>query len=170
MAANQTANILKVNQISKDFNIKSKDLAEILAGEGIEYKAQKVLEPVEFDILFSKLTMDNQIKGIEDYLDGITYIPSKNKAEEKVEKQEEVKAETKVEVKAEVKTEVKEVKEEVKETAPKAPEKKAVPEVKVAPAEPENKEPAPKVAQTAKAILKPAFTVAAFVAPHIARN
>ena len=87
-AANQTANILKVNQISKDFNIKSKDLAEILAGEGIEYKAQKVLEPVEFDILFSKLTMDNQIKGIEDYLDGITYIPSKNKAEEKPEKVE----------------------------------------------------------------------------------
>ncbi len=83
-AANQTTNMLKVNQISKDLNIKSKELAEILAKEGIEYKAQKSLDPVEFAILFDKLTKENQIKGIEDYLEGITYIPSKNKVEEKV--------------------------------------------------------------------------------------
>ena len=81
MATNQSSNILKVNQLSKDLNIKGKDLAEILAGVGIEYKAQKVLEPVEFDIFFNQLTLDNQIDGIEDYLDGITYIPSKKKTE-----------------------------------------------------------------------------------------
>ena len=101
MAANQSANILKVNQISKDLNIKSKELAEMLAGVGIEYKAQKVLEPVEFDILFNQITLDNQIDGIEDYLDGITYIPSKKKAEKVAEKQEEVKAEEVPETKAE---------------------------------------------------------------------
>ena len=82
MAANQTSSMLKVNQISKDLNIKSKDLAEIFAKEGIEYKSQKSLEPREFDILFDKLTRENQIKGIEDYLDGITYIPSNTKTEE----------------------------------------------------------------------------------------
>ena len=59
-AANQSTNMLKVNQISKDLNIKSKDLAEILAAEGIEYKAQKTLTPVEFAILFDKLTKENQ--------------------------------------------------------------------------------------------------------------
>ena len=63
--------------------MKSKDIAEILAGEGVEYKTQRALEPVEFDILFDKLTRDNQIKGIEDYLDGVTYIPSKKASEPK---------------------------------------------------------------------------------------
>ena len=92
MAANQTSSMLKVNQISKDLNLKSKDLADILAKEGIEYKAQKALEPVEFAILFDKLTKENQIKGIEDYLDGVTYIPSKKKAEEPKVEKEEVKA------------------------------------------------------------------------------
>jgi len=82
MAANQTSNsLLKVNQLSKDLNMKSKDLAEILASEGIEYKTQKTLDPTEFNILFDKLTSNNQITNIEDYLDGITYIPSKKKAE-----------------------------------------------------------------------------------------
>ncbi|MBP3370584.1 MAG: translation initiation factor IF-2 N-terminal domain-containing protein, partial [Clostridia bacterium] len=80
-AANQTSNLLKVNQFSKDISMKSKDIAEILAGEGIEYKTQRSLEPNEFAILFDKLTRDNQISGIEDYLDGITYIPPKAKSE-----------------------------------------------------------------------------------------
>ena len=63
--------------------MKAKDIAEILAGEGVEYKTQRALEPVEFDILFDKITKDNQIKGIEDYLDGVTYIPSKKASEPK---------------------------------------------------------------------------------------
>ena len=84
--------------------MKTKDIAEILAGEGIEYKTQRALEPNEFDILFDKLTRDNQIKGIEDYLDGVTYIPSKKATEPKAEKKP---AEAKTEVKTEVKTEEK---------------------------------------------------------------
>ena len=111
-AANQTSNLLKVNQLSRDLTMKTKDIAEILAGEGIEYKTQRALEPNEFDILFDKLTRDNQIKGIEDYLDGVTYIPSKKATEPKAEKKPavakaEAKTETKVEAKAEVKTEEK---------------------------------------------------------------
>ena len=111
-AANQTSNLLKVNQLSRDLTMKTKDIAEILAGEGIEYKTQRALEPNEFDVLFDKLTRDNQIKGIEDYLDGVTYIPSKKATEPKAEKKPavaktEAKTETKVEAKAEVKTEEK---------------------------------------------------------------
>ena len=102
-AANQTSAMLKVNQISKDLNIKSKDLADILVKEGIEYKAQKTLEAREFDILFDKLTRENQISGIEDYLDGKTYIPSKRKAEKEnkniqTENKDEVTSQSKVAV------------------------------------------------------------------------
>jgi len=88
-AANQTSNLLKVNQLSKDLAMRSKDLAEMLAREGIEYKAQKVLEPNEFAVLFNTLTKDNQINGIEDYLDGITYIPKKEKTSEEPQKKAE---------------------------------------------------------------------------------
>ena len=85
MASNQAiSSLLKVNQLSKDLNMKSKELAEFMANTGIEAKSQKPLEPSEFDILFEKLTKSRQIKNIEDYLDGVTYIPSKKKAEKAV--------------------------------------------------------------------------------------
>ena len=80
-AANQTSNLLKVNQLSKDIAVKSKDIIDLLAKEGIDCKNQKLLEPNEFAIFFDKLTRDNQISSIEDYLDGITYIPSKKNQE-----------------------------------------------------------------------------------------
>jgi hypothetical protein len=82
-AANQTSNLLKVNQFSKDLAMKSKDMVELLASEGIEYKTQRSLEPNEFAILLDRLTKDNQINGIEDYLDGATYIPAKVKNDPK---------------------------------------------------------------------------------------
>ena len=138
-ATTKTSAMLKVNQLSKDLNIKSKDMSEIMTAEGIEYKAQKVLTPLEFSILFNKLTMDNQIKGIDDYLDGITGIPSKKKEEAKPKAKalaEPVKAEPKPEIKAESKPEVKaepakvESKPEVK--AEPKPEAKAEP-LKTAP-------------------------------------
>ena len=80
-AANKTSGMLKVNQLTKDLGIKSKDMSELMTAEGMEYKAQKVLTPTEFAIVFDKLTRDNQIKGIEDYLDGVTVIPTKAKSE-----------------------------------------------------------------------------------------
>ena len=81
MAVAKTSSMLKVNQLSKDLNIKTKDMSEIMTAEGIEYKSQKVLTSREFSIIFDKLTKDNQIVGIEDYLDGITGIPSKTNEE-----------------------------------------------------------------------------------------
>ncbi len=162
MAANQTSNMLKVNQIAKDLNLKSKDLADILTAEGIEYKSQRVLTSNEFAVLFDKLTKENQIKGIEDYLDGITYIPSKgasakeDKAEagEKEEKPEQAKP-----VVAEQKQEDVKKPEEVKaEKIPEAEKKEAVqtekkPEAVAKPEEkPEEKNitPAPEKPKTEK--------------------
>ena len=77
----------KLNKLAKDLGLKSKDLVEILSQNGIEAKTtQKALEPNEFDILFETLTRAHQISNIGDYLDGVTYIPSKVK---KVKKKEE---------------------------------------------------------------------------------
>lgn len=70
----------KINQIAKDLGKKSKDIVALLTEKGFDVKnTQKSLEAVEFDVLFDTLTKENQIVEIENYLDGITYIPSKAK-------------------------------------------------------------------------------------------
>jgi hypothetical protein len=141
-----TTNLLKVTQLSKDMNMKSKDVLEVLAGKGVNLKSQATLEPAQFDVLFEALTKENQIDNIGNYLDGVTYIPSKKKpaaakpkeepvaTAQPVEAKPEAKVEAKPEVKAEQKPEVKEVKTEQKSAeAPKAkPEAKveAKPEIK----------------------------------------
>ena len=93
MAINQQ---FKITKLAKDLGMKSKDLVEILAQNGIEAKTtQKALEPVEFDLLFEQLTKENQIVNIGDYLDGVSYIPSKIKKTEKPKAEEAPKAEEK---------------------------------------------------------------------------
>ena len=74
---------IKANQLIKDLNIKSKDMADIMAEKGLEFKSQKALEPFEFEAFLDAITSKHQIEGIDDYIDGITYIPSKL---EKIEK------------------------------------------------------------------------------------
>ncbi len=77
----------KITKFAKDLGLKSKDLVELLAQNGIEAKTtQKALEPMEFDILFEQLTLSNQINDIGSYLDGVTHIPSKIKKPAKAEK------------------------------------------------------------------------------------
>ena len=112
----------KINQIAKDLGKKSKDIVELLVQNGVDVKnSQKTLEALEFDILFDTITKQNQITEIENYIDGITYIPSKEKAAPKEEQTP--KAEPAPEKKAEKKPA--EVKAEKTEEAPKpAPEKK----------------------------------------------
>ena len=79
MAANQGTNLLKITQFSKDMNIKSKEVIEMLAGKGIEVKSSSSLDASQFEMLFNALTLNNQIDNIGNYLDGVTYIPSKKK-------------------------------------------------------------------------------------------
>ena len=80
---------IKANQLAKDLNLKSKDIVDIMAEKGVELKAQKTLEPHEFDMIFDALTAANQIEGIDDYIDGVTFIPSKLEKTEKAESVEE---------------------------------------------------------------------------------
>ena len=46
----------KVNQLSKDLGMKSKDVMEILAAHGVQAKTQAALEPDEFGVLFNIIT------------------------------------------------------------------------------------------------------------------
>ena len=170
MAANQSNSLLKLNQFAKDINMKAKDVVSVLEAKGIEAKTQKVLAPHEFEVMFEALTKENQITNIEDYLDGITYIPSKKapaktknaekaveapteepkteaKPEEKAEAKPEEKAEAKPEEKAEPKSETK------AEPKPEEPKKteKASPKAeqqKVQTAAPQQKAERPQAPQT----------------------
>ena len=74
---------IKANQLAKDLGLKSKDIVDIMADKGIELKTQKSLDPHEFDVLFDAITSSHQIEGIDDYIDGITFIPSKLEKKEK---------------------------------------------------------------------------------------
>ena len=152
----------KVNQFAKDLGIKTKDVQDVLAQKGLEVKTQTALSPEEFGVLFDSLTRANQLDNIGDYLDGVTYIPSRKKdekpapkTEEKPQAKAEVKAESKPEVKAEPKVEVKaEPKPEVK-AEPKAEVKaEPKPEVKAEPAAEEKS--APKAEEKAAAPAAPA--------------
>lgn len=67
----------KINQLAKDLNLKSKDLVETLKELGFDAKTQMTtLTADEFGALLNKLTLDNQIIGIDGYLDGKTKIVS----------------------------------------------------------------------------------------------
>ncbi|MBQ8388684.1 MAG: translation initiation factor IF-2 [Clostridia bacterium] len=166
----------KVNQLAKDLEIKTKDIVELMAGAGVEVKTQKTLQPEEFDIFLNLVTKANQIDNIDEYLDGVTYIPSKvKKVEPKAEpevKEEAPKTEEKPEVKeeapkAEQKPEVKveapktEQKPEVKVEAPKAEQRPAAKveapkaEAKPAPAPRAEQKPAPRAEQRPEQ--KPAY-------------
>ena len=132
--------------------MKSKELSDILATKGVEVKTQRTLEPAEFDLLMETLTTAHQVKNIEDYIDGVTYIPSKLPVVKKEEKVEEAApaqkpieaAEKKATAEKEApKTEKEPVSKEKEEKAtPKAEEKK--PAVKEEEKKPEVKAAAPK--------------------------
>ena len=80
----------KVNQLAKDLALKPKELTDVMAAAGLDAKTQKALDSFELDVLWEHITKANQISGIEDYIDGVTGIPSLRKKA----------AETKPEVKA----------------------------------------------------------------------
>ena len=124
---------IKITQISKDFNIKSKEILDTFKEIGIEKKSGGSADKDEFELFLAHLTSKNQIKDIDAYRDGRTKISvvaeeKKEKPAKKAEPKPELKVEAKPEVKAEPKVEAKpetkpEPKAEVKAApAPKAPE------------------------------------------------
>ncbi len=71
------APMFRINQLSKDLDLKSKDLITKLEGVGLEgKKTMTVLEADEFNLLLDTLTKENQISDIDGYIKGKTAIPA----------------------------------------------------------------------------------------------
>ena len=52
----------KINQMAKDMGLKSKDLTDLLAANGVsDVKSQKALTDKEFGLLLQSLTEANQV-------------------------------------------------------------------------------------------------------------
>ena len=130
----------KVNQLAKDLSLKTKDLTDIMAAAGFEVKTQKALEPFELDVIWEVLTTSNQIVGIEDYIDGVTGIPSLRKKAAETKPAEKAKAEKPAETKAPKSAEKKPEKKAETQPAPKAEVKKPE-EKKAEEKKPEEKKP-----------------------------
>ena len=75
---------IKITQISKDFDIKSKDVLDIFKDLGIEKKSGASADIDEFELFLSHLTSSRQIKDLDAYREGKTKI--KSAAEKKEEK------------------------------------------------------------------------------------
>ena len=67
--------------MAKDFNMKSKDLLDMLTACGIDSKNNHMaqLEPNEFSLLFDMLTRQNQTVNMKAYLEGKADIPADKK-------------------------------------------------------------------------------------------
>ncbi len=72
--ANQSNNVIKVTQLSKDFNLKSKDITDSFKEIGIDKKTGASVDTEEFEVFMNHLTRTHQIKNIEAYLGGETKI------------------------------------------------------------------------------------------------
>ncbi len=143
----QQATTYRINRLAKDFNIKSKDIIDLLASVGLEGKTHMaILEPAEFNLFIESITRENQITNLDEYVRGEATIPRKTpkKSAEQAEKADAAP------------TEGESAKAEEKKTAPeKKPESKQAEKPEAKPAEKqepkhERHEPKPAESQGAK--------------------
>ena len=114
---------ITLTQISKDFNLKPKEVIDVFKSFGVEKKSGATVEKDDFELFLQNITINNQIKDLEAYCSGAVTI---NSVREK-KPEPEVKAEPKAEPKAEAKA-------EPKAAMPKEPTAEKKPEPKPAPA------------------------------------
>ena len=108
--------MFRINQLSKDLGIKTKELQSILEEAGIGEKTpMTVLTPDEFNLFLDCATKSHQIKNLDAYLNGKTYVPSAirdeavsaREAEEKARAEAEAKAKAEADAKAKAEAEAK---------------------------------------------------------------
>ena len=100
--------MFRVNQLSKDFGMKSKDLLALLADAGIGQKSTSAsLEPEEFNLFLDYITKNNELASIDSFLSGKTAIDSPRLREMKEEAEARVKAEAEAKAKAEAEAKAK---------------------------------------------------------------
>ena len=112
----------KVSQISKDFNMKAKDVADTFKEIGLEKKnSSATVEDEEFEIFLSHLTRKHQIKDLDAYTTGSIKISAVKEKKAKEEEKKPVEAAAPVAPKAEQKPKAEQ----------EAPKKEAAPKPKV---------------------------------------
>ena len=79
----------KVSDLAKDFNMKTKDVIDVLSNAGMDKKTSGTIDSEEFAVFLDQVTASNQTTNMSDYLSGKADIP---KASEK--KAETIKPET----------------------------------------------------------------------------
>ncbi len=96
---------VKITQISKDFNLKSKDVLDAFKEIGVEKKSGGSVDTDEFELFMNYITKKNQIKDLDAYREGrskVTSVKEKKAKSAEAPKAAETKAEpTKAPVKAE---------------------------------------------------------------------
>ncbi len=142
----------RINNLAKDFNLKSKDIVELLASMGYPGKTHMaVLESEEFNLVIDRLTAQNPFENIDGYLKGQVVIEPpvpKEKEEPKPEAAKEQKPETKPEAAAKP---AEEPKPEAAAKPAEEPKPKNRPEAAAKPAE----EPKPEVRPERKGESRP---------------
>ena len=61
---------IKINTIAKDFNMKTKDVIDILATAGIDKKTSGTIDTDEFAVFLNHATTNHQVTNMSDYLTG----------------------------------------------------------------------------------------------------
>ena len=133
------AEALKVTQLAKDFNLKTKDVGDVFAKMNIEKKTGASVNGDELALFLNKITLSNEIKDLNAYLNGKT----------KIESVKEKKAEPAPEAQKPAEAKPAPAPEAKAQPAQKPAEAKPAPEAKAAPA-PEARKPAPQQAQPAQ--------------------
>ena len=83
----------KITQISKDFNMKSKDVVDIFGELDIKKNTSGTVENDELSLFIAKLTLTHSMKNIQDYLEGRVKISVVEEKKPKAPKAEAPKAE-----------------------------------------------------------------------------
>ena len=73
---------IKITQLSKDFNLKTKDIIDAFHDLGIEKKSGGSVDAGEFELFIHCLTLKHEIKDLDAYRDGRTKITTEKAAEE----------------------------------------------------------------------------------------
>ena len=73
----------KIAQLSKELSLPSKAILELMKENGVEKKTGGTLEDGELDLFFDRLTEQNQLENLEDYVKGKAKIVTETPAEEK---------------------------------------------------------------------------------------
>ncbi len=77
----------KIHELSKDFDISSKDIITMLQNDlGVEKKSQTSLEDTELDFVFDRLTASHEVKSFDEYFAAGKNARDERAAEKKAEK------------------------------------------------------------------------------------